>query len=215
MVEESEKALEDLQLKVSDMQTMYTSMERNLRLEIETLKAEKFEQDIQMERMRQDYIKNSKPDERGTISGIKGYDLKHAPKPEQYDFEEEKDAWRDLFSALLSAHDEQWDVILGEVEKMGKRVINEAELKEIQSKLTMKSDVMNKCTTILYTTLLRYTKGDARVKVMSGGMKGALESYRHIVHKGRNTTMISIMHRRMRVMNPEVAKNAEHVEKKL
>ena len=48
MVEELEKALEDLQFKVSDMQTMHTSMERNLRLEIETLKAEKFEQDIQM-----------------------------------------------------------------------------------------------------------------------------------------------------------------------
>ena len=148
MVEELEKALGDLQLKVSDMQTTYSSMERNLRLEIETLKAEKLEQDIQMERMRQDYIKNTKPDERGTISGIKGYDFKHAPKPEQYDFGKEKEfyAWRDLFLALLSAHDEQWDVILGEVEKMGKRVINEAELKEIQSKLAMESDVMNKCT---------------------------------------------------------------------
>ena len=97
-------------------------------------------------------------------------------------------------------------MILGEVEKMGKRVINEAELKEIQSKLTMESDVMNKCTNILYTMLLQYTIGDARVKVMSGGVKGALESYRYIVHKGRNTTMTSIMHRRMRVMNPEVAK---------
>ena len=85
-------------------------------------------------------------------------------KPEQYDFGEEKEfyAWRDLFLALLSAHDEQWDVILGEVEKMGKRVINEAEMKEIQSKLAMESDVMNKCTKILFPTLLQYTKGDAK-----------------------------------------------------
>ena len=97
---------------------------------------------------------------------------------------------------------------MGEVEKMGKRVINEAELKEIQSKLAMESDVMNKCTKKLYTTLLQNTKGDARVKVTSGGMKGSMESF-------RNTTMTSIMHRRMRVMNPEVAKNAEDVEKKL
>ena len=217
MVEKLEKSLEYLQLKVSDIQTTYSSMERNLRLEIETLKAEKLEQDIQMERMRQDYIKNTKPDERGTISGIKGRDFKHAPKPEQYDFGEEKDfyAWRDLFLALLSAHDEQWDVILGEVEKMDKGVINEAELKEIQSKLASESDVMNKCTKNLYTTLLQYTKGDARVKVTSGGMKGAMESFRYIVHQGRNTTMTSIMQRRMRVMNPEVAKNAEDVEKKL
>ena len=58
-------------------------------------------------------------------------------------------------------------------------------------------------------------KGDARVKVTSGGMKGAMESYRYIVQKGRNTTITSIMHHRMRVMNPEVAKNAEDVEEKL
>ena len=54
VVEELEKALGDLQLEVSDIQTTYSSMERNLRLEIETLKVEKFEQDIQMERTRQD-----------------------------------------------------------------------------------------------------------------------------------------------------------------
>ena len=51
------------------------------------------------------------------------------------------------------------------------------------------------------------------MKVTSGGMKGAMESFRYIVHKGRNTTMTSIMHRKMKVMNPEVAKNAEDVEK--
>ena len=45
-------------------------------------------------------------------------------------------------------------------------------------------------------------------------MKGAMESFRYIVHKGRNTSMTSIMHRRMKVMNPEVAKNAEDVEKR-
>ena len=123
MVEELEEALEDLQLKVSDMQTTYSSVERNLRLEIETLKAEKLEQDIQMERMRQDYIKNTKPDERGTISGIKGYDFKHAPKPEQYDFGEEKEfyAWRDLFLALLSAHDEQWGRDVGRSGENGQK----------------------------------------------------------------------------------------------
>ena len=48
VVEELKKALGDLQLEVSDVQTTYSSMERNLRLEIETLKVEKFEQDIQM-----------------------------------------------------------------------------------------------------------------------------------------------------------------------
>ena len=36
-------------------------------------------------------------------------------------------------------------MILGDVEKMGKRIINNAELKEIQSKLTMENDTTNKC----------------------------------------------------------------------
>ena len=137
--------------------------------------------------MRQDYIKNTKPH-------------KHASNQEQYDFGEEKEfyARRELFLALLAAHDEQWDVILGEAEKTGKWVINEAELKEIQSKFAMESDVMNMCTKILNMTLLQYTKGDARVKVTSGGMKGAMESFPYIVHKGRNTTMTSILFRRMR-----------------
>ena len=88
-------------------------------------------------------------------------------------------------------------------------------MKEIQSKLTMESDVLDKCAIFLNTTLLQYRKGEARVKVVSGGMKGALESHWYIVHKGRNTTMNSIMHRKMRVMNLEVAKkNAEDVDNK-
>ena len=36
-------------------------------------------------------------------------------------------------------------MILSEVEKMGKMIINNAELKEIQSKLTMENDTTNKC----------------------------------------------------------------------
>ena len=75
---------------------------------------------------------------------VKGFDVKHDPKPEPYDFGEEKEfyAWRDFFSA----HDEQREMILSEVEKMGKMIINNAELKEIQSKLTMENDTTNKCT---------------------------------------------------------------------
>ena len=53
------------------------------------------------------------------------------------------------------------------------------------------------------------------MKATSGGMKGAMESFRYIIHKGRNTTITSIMHRRMRVMNTEVAKNADDVEKQV
>ena len=42
---------------------------------------------------------------------------------------------------------------------MGKRVIYEDELKEIQSKLTMESDVMNKCTKkIIFDVAAKYKK---------------------------------------------------------
>ena len=57
MVEELEKAIEELQLKVSDMQTTYSSTERNT--------------------CSWRYIKKSKLDERGTISGVQGSDFKH------------------------------------------------------------------------------------------------------------------------------------------
>ena len=52
------------------------------------------------------------------------------------------------------------------------------------------------------------------MKVTSGGMKGAMESYRYIVHKGRNM-MTSIMHRRMKVTNFEVAKYVQDIDNML
>ena len=94
MVEELEKALGDLQLKVSHMQTTYSSMERNLRLEIETLKAEKLEQDIQMERMRQDYIKNTKPDERARSLELKAMTSSTLPNQNSMTFERRRSSMR-------------------------------------------------------------------------------------------------------------------------
>ena len=159
--------------------------------------------------MRRDYVKKSKldPDEGGTVTGIEGFDVKHDLKPEQYGLERRSSMRGETFSA----HDEQCEMILGDVEKMGKKIINNAELKEIQTKVTTDNDIMNKCS--FFTTLLQYTKSDTRVKVTSGGLKGSTESYR--VHKGRNMTMTPIMHRRMNVMNFEVAKNVQDIDKKL
>ena len=56
-------------------------------------------------------------------------------------------------------------MISDEVEKMDEKVINAAELKEHLRELTMDSDTLNKCTSMLHTTPLQYKKGDARVKV--------------------------------------------------
>ena len=138
MEEELEKTNEALLHKVDHVKSMHGIMERNLRLKIEAMKAENLEQDIHLEQVRTDQIKKNKRDEGGAIIDIRRFDL--------YDVGKEKElhAWRDLFIAMLSSHDGMWEMILDEVEKLGKKVINEAELMDIQKSLTMESDVMNK-----------------------------------------------------------------------
>ena len=51
------------------------------------------------------------------------------------------------------------------------------------------------------------------MKFTSGGLKGAMESYR--VHQGRNMTMTSIMYRRMNVMNFEAAMHVQDIDRNL
>ena len=79
----------------------------------------------------------------------------------------------------------------------------------------MDDDSANKSVKILYTTLLQYTKGDAKSKVTSCGMKDAWEAYRYIINKGENITMAAIMRRRMEVINPEPARVPEDIEARL
>ena len=127
------------------------------------MKAEQVEQDVQIEQMHLGQIKEGQhdKDEGETNTCVKGFDFKNVPKTEQYHFGEEKEFYvgRDLFNAFLSAHDERWVMILDEEDK-GKKVLLEGELQMIRRKLTMKSDIMNKCTHTEYTPLLQYTKGE-------------------------------------------------------
>ena len=101
------------------------------------------------------------------------------------------------------------------IEKMGKKVIDANSVKTLKEKLEMDDKQIGNSVKILYTTLLQYTKGDARAKVTRGGMKGSWEAYRFIVNKGMDRTVTSIMQKRMRVMNPEQAKNSNEVEAKV
>ena len=54
--------MEKMQKTIESMQKEYGDMERILRLEIETLKSEKLEQDIEMEKIRQNQLKRDKKD---------------------------------------------------------------------------------------------------------------------------------------------------------
>ena len=100
-------------------------------------------------------------------------------------------------------------------EGMGKKVIDVALKEDIKNQLEMTEEIMAKGVKLLYTTLLQFTKRDAKAKVTSSGMKGAWEAYRYIVNKGKNITMTAIMSKRMKVMNPDPAKSPGDVEAKL
>ena len=62
---------------------------------------------------------------------------------------------------------------------------------------------------------MQFTKGDAKTKVISPGIHGVFEANRYITSKGKNATVVSQMNRRMKVMNPEAAKNIKEVEGKV
>ena len=79
----------------------------------------------------------------------------------------------------------------------------------------MSEDVLKKAERALYLNLLQYTDGEAHAKVTNGGVRDALEMYRHIVHKGKNATIITKMEKRMKVMSPEPAKDATEIEDKI
>ena len=117
--------------------------------------------------------------------------------------------------ALMTSYAGRWEVILDNIEKMGKKVIDTNAMKMLLQKLDMDEHSFGKSVKILYTTLLKYTKGDARAKVTGNGMRGSCEAYRFIVNKGKNRTITSMMQKRMRVMNPERAKTLEEVEGKV
>ena len=106
-----------------------------------------------------------------------------------YDFGDESEfhAWHDLTIARMASYDARWEAILNTIEAMGKRVIDDKARMEVKTTLMMDDDSENKSVAILYTTLLQYTKGDAKSKVMSSGMKNAWEAYRYIINKGKTS----------------------------
>ena len=68
---------------------------------------------------------------------------------------------------------------------------------------------------MLYLNLLNYTKGESHSRVIAGGTKDAMETYRYINHKGKNSNIISLMEKRTKVMNPDQASRIEEVEGKM
>ena len=212
--EKLQQAVEKMRLAMDAMASQHAATEKAMKLEVEALKCEKTELGVQIERIQKELNQKEDTNQGGVL---RGYDHKTAPKPNPYDFGDEHEfyAWKDLMVALMTSYDGRWEIILDNIEKMGKKVIDTGAMRTMRDKLNMDEQNVNKSVKILYTTLLQYTKGDARAKVTGNGMKGSWEAYRFIVNKGKNRTMTSIMQKRMRVMNPEQAKSNEEVEAKV
>ena len=68
---------------------------------------------------------------------------------------------------------------------------------------------------MLYVNLLMFTKDEASHKVKANGSDLAFESYRYIIHKGKNASTAHKMTMRNRVMRPEAATKMDDIEKRL
>ena len=147
---------------------------------------------------------------------MRGFDFKSVPKPEKFDLKPEKsNSWHDLFTATMAANDAQWELILKEIESYGQEKITMNQRQGTASKLGMSEEVMKTAERSLYLNLLQYTAGDAHAKVTSGGVKDVLETYRHIVCKGKHATIATKMEKRMKVMSPEAARDIADIESKV
>lgn len=83
----------------------------------------------------------------------------------------------------MAAHDPRWEKILHMTENQGKTNTDDDKKKDLEDKLKMCGETASKCVRVLSTTPLNCTKGKAKTKVVPEGIKGACESYRHIVYK--------------------------------
>ena len=76
---------------------------------------------------------------------------------------------------MLCSFDAQWEEILLHIQ--GKKApLTKDDIEDFQKDLAMEKDVYAKCSKILYTTMMQYTKGDAKTKTISSGVTGCMPS---------------------------------------
>ena len=211
------KDIADMKNQLMKVQSESMKTERELKMEIEQIKSDKYIIESEFEDFKRNVKNTQKDTEKDERNDeLKGYDFKNGPKPNQYDYnDKDYNGWSDLLMAMMTSYDTKWEKILKKIEEYGKKPIDDNEMKQIGIELGINEENMNKGTKILYTTLIQYTKGDAKTKVTTGGMGASMDSYRHIAHKGKNATIQAQMHRRIKVMNPDAAKNISEVEAKI
>ena len=163
--------------------------------------------------------KAGKYDDEAARDGIKGFNTKNMPKPEPIDVHgkdsHEFNAWHDLFVAYATTHDAKWEHILNAIEEFGKDAIDKVGTDRIKVEHGLTADGVRKVKQWLYLNLLQFTKGDTHSRTVAAGMDAAMETYRLMVLKGKNSTVTSLMDQRMRIMQPDKAKTMDEVDMKV
>ena len=154
-----DKMKED-EVTILDMKSKIESMDKKFQMDLW-----KMEKKLEEDGIREG---GAKDDGKGGIKNIKGYDHKNAPKPQMYDYtDDDYHTWNDLLISLLCSFDAQWEEILLHIQ--GKKApLTKDDIEDFQKDLAMEKDVYAKCSKILYTTMMQYTKGDENEKYFLG-----------------------------------------------
>ena len=86
---------------------------------------------------------------------------------------------------------------------------------KVRLAMELSEDGMRKALQFLYLNLLQFTKGDSHSRIVAGGMDDALDTYRQLIERGKNQTVLSMMEQRTKIMQPDKATKLEDVESKL
>ena len=205
---------------ISDVEDPSTEDLKNM-LEMMTARAEKAEKrkkDLaeELERVKELLAEASEGKEtNGMVTKIKGFNMRDMIKPEPYDMEPQSfHNWNELFTAYMMSMDDVWEKILRELRNFKEPVAKE-KIGKFQNELKLTEEAKKSANHALYINLLGYTKGNAKSRVISNSVDLAFESYRYIFQKGKNATMMNIVHMKADVMRPMAAGKITDIEKRL
>ena len=155
-------------------------------------------------------------DEKNKPKDIRGFDVKFMPKPDPYDGKPQNfPNWNELFIAHFAAMDDKWEAIFKELQQAKVTPNDIIGMKKLLAKASVREDEIPKANRMMYVSLLQYTTGEARGKVMSNGPSNAMDSYKYIYEKGTNATVMNILAVKTKAMHPEQAVDMNDVENKI
>ena len=117
--------------------------------------------------------------------------------------------------AHLVAMDTIWETILTQEPFNSGKVLKVTNITSMLNSMDIDVSIHKSVSKMLYVCLRMYTKDEAAHKVKANGSDLAFESYRFIVHRGKNASTAHKMIMRNKVMHPESASKIDEIEKRL